>query len=194
MSPHDIPPFDPREPSSPPSPLGHRPIIERFVYSMTADTSYRILFGELFKHILLPPLLLTSIVLHAVSAYLGPPQDFSARAEHFFIQCMSLALILFAFFAVVVTLLDAMGEIEQNSAVLQYLRTHSSNVLRSLVRRLFSSRGPRDAAPRLPPRSQCRRAIQRLTDRESTPGNRMLAPSHQQSIMADASQAEVATT
>lgn len=82
--------------------------IEWLVEYITNDPQYRILFGELLKHaILLPPLLLMSILLNFVSSHLDLPKDFFEKAEHVLIKCISLLMISFAFYTVVVTLLDA---------------------------------------------------------------------------------------
>lgn len=97
--------------------------IGRLVDSLTEDPRYRILFEELFKHlILLPPLLLMSVLLHLTSAYLGPPHSFFAHTEHVLIQCISLFLILFAFCTVALTLIDAGFLIMKSSDVITQLR------------------------------------------------------------------------
>lgn len=123
-------PFDPKTKTAA---QVHTTVIENFADRLTDDEQYRVLFKELFKHvILLPPLLLMSMALHFVSAYLGPPQNRLASLEHFFLQCMSLALVCFAFMTVVLTLLDALMHMGQSSEVFKSLCEHIPRWCKSL--------------------------------------------------------------
>ncbi len=139
MSSHDTPPFDPRDPPSPPA-SGRLSIFTPLTHWITLDEPYRILFRELFAHIiLLPPLLLMSVALRAVSDYLGTPRNFFEHTAHFLIQCMSLALVFLAFLTVVMTLLEAIVRIGQESTAGQYLLKHGPRAFQSLCVRTFAA-------------------------------------------------------
>ncbi len=139
MSSHDTSPFDPRDNSSPPA-SGRLPSVTPAANWLTFDEPYRILFKELFAHILLfPPLLLMSVALRAVSDYLGTPRNFFEHTEHFLIQCMSLVLVFLAFLTVMMTLLEAIVRIGQASTAVQYLLRHSPHAFQSLCVRTFAA-------------------------------------------------------